>query len=163
MPFLQCHIRLFLIKTASVPSLFKTSVNVGAEDIMNGARKGIIVLQETYRQNISNFCIGDLNIKTSVKYKLRAVDSLKPDDLTAISVLAFNLFKWYDTSLLFLKEAISIVKETMMLRNYSTGKSIAESLNTILNDIVSYQNKLKLPGNIPLTNQEQSLSDRTGI
>ena len=131
------------------------------DEIIKGARKGMIVLQETYNQNISNFSKGNLNIKLNVQHRPRAADSLELDDLTAISVLTFTMFKWYDNSLLYLKEAISTVKEGMTFRDGATRQKIEKSLLTIFQDIQNYQNKLQTQTNSTVSKPQKSITYST--
>ena len=75
-------------------------------DIMKGGLRGLVMLQETYEQDIQLFSKGHLRLKSNIDTNSRKIDSLKPDDLAAMSVLAFEFYKWYDNSLKYLKEAL---------------------------------------------------------
>ena len=76
-------------------------------EIINGALKGLIMLQETYEQDIKDFSQGHLYLKNVIYRTSREIDSLQPDDLAAMSSLAFNHYNWYDNSLIYLKESLS--------------------------------------------------------
>ena len=75
-------------------------------DIMKGGLRGLVMLQETYEQDIQLFSKGHLRLKNHIDTSSRFIDSLRPDDLAAMSVLAFDFYKWYDNSLKYLKEAL---------------------------------------------------------
>ena len=75
-------------------------------EIIDGALKGLVMLQETYEQNIKDFSRGHLHLKNFVERTSRKKDSLQPDDLVGMSTLAFEHYKWYDNSLKYLKEAL---------------------------------------------------------
>ena len=75
-------------------------------DIMKGGLRGLVMLQETYEQDIHLFSKGHLRLKSNLDANSRRIDSLRPDDLAAMSVLAFEFYKWYDNSLKYLKEAL---------------------------------------------------------
>ena len=75
-------------------------------DIMKAGLRGLVMLQETYEQDIQLFSKGHLRLKNHIDTSSRFIDSLRPDDLAAMSVLAFDFYKWYDNSLKYLKEAL---------------------------------------------------------
>ena len=75
-------------------------------DIIKGGLRGLVMLQETYEQDIQLFSKGHLRLKSNIDTNSRKIDSLKPDDLAAMSVLAFEFYKWYDNSLEYLREAL---------------------------------------------------------
>ena len=75
-------------------------------DIIKGGWRGLIMLQETFEQDIDWFSKGHLHLKNNIDLSSRKVDSLKSDDLAGMSTLAFDFYKWYDNSLKYLKEAL---------------------------------------------------------
>ena len=75
-------------------------------DIIKGGLRGLIMLQETFEQDIQWFSKGHLRLKSNIDLSSRNVDSLKPDDLAVMSTLAFDFYKWYDNSLRYLKDAL---------------------------------------------------------
>ena len=75
-------------------------------DIIKGVLRGLIMLQETFEQDIQWFSKGHLRLKSNIDLSSRNVDSLKPDDLAVMSTLAFDFYKWYDNSLRYLKDAL---------------------------------------------------------
>ena len=78
------------------------------QEIMDGSLKGLVMLQETYEQDIKDFSKGHLHLKNKITIERtsRNIDSLQPDDLAAMSTLAFDDYKWYDNSLTYLREAL---------------------------------------------------------
>ena len=87
---------------------FSYNYSLSGPKIMDGAQKGIIMLQETYDQNIKEFSHGHLHLQGRIENNSRRIDSLQPDDLASMSTMAFTLFKWYDNALTFLKQSISL-------------------------------------------------------
>ena len=78
--------------------------SMSAQEIMEGAQKGLIMLQETYDLNIREFAKG--TIRKEVASTSRKIDSLYPDDLASMSTIALNMFRWYDNSLQYLKASL---------------------------------------------------------
>ena len=77
-----------------------------APEILHDALKGLVMLQETYAQDINDFSKGHLHLKSIIERKSRKTDSLHPVDLAAMSSIAFNYYNWYDNSLTYLKESL---------------------------------------------------------
>ena len=82
--------------------------NFSEIEIIDGAMKGVIMLHETYNQNIKDYSKGNLRLKNGITRTSRNIDSLNLDDLAHMSNIAFNHFKWYDTGLKYLKESIDL-------------------------------------------------------
>ena len=78
------------------------------QEIMDGSLKGLVMLQETYEQDIRDFSKGHLHLKNknTIDRTSRNIDSLQPVDLAAMSTLAFDDYKWYDNSLTYLRAAL---------------------------------------------------------
>ena len=76
--------------------------------MLDGALKGVIMLQDTYDQNIKNYSQGHFVLKNNVLVTSRRSDHLRADDLAYMAALAFDFFKWYDASVRYLKEAIDL-------------------------------------------------------
>ena len=100
-------------------------------DLMKAACEGVIMLQETYDQNITEFSKGHLHIKSGVDKNTRNIDSLKVGDLLVMSNVAFNYYKWYDTAIKYLKEAIKMYYSQLV--NSSYAKKYLEIENRLLN------------------------------
>ena len=92
---------------------YKALYSISAQDLLIAACKGIIMLQETYDQNITEFSKGHLRIKSDFDKSSRMIDSLRIEDLMAISNVAFNFYKWYDTAIKYLKEAIHMFSSSL--------------------------------------------------
>ena len=78
--------------------------SMSAQEIMEGAQKGLIMLHETYDLNIREFAKG--NVRQEVASTSRKIDSLYPDDLASMSTIALNMFRWYDNSLQYLNASV---------------------------------------------------------
>ena len=87
---------------------YTKSYQLGSGDIIDAALKGVIMLQETYDQEIKEYSAGHLRFKSSIERNSRKIDSLQPDDLASMSTIAFNDFNWYDSGLYYLKAAIDM-------------------------------------------------------
>ena len=112
-------------------------------DLMKAACEGVIMLQETYDQNIADFSKGYLHIKSGVDRNTRNIDSLKVEDLLVMSNVAFKNYKWYDTAIKYLKEAINMYYSQLV--NSSYAKKYLEIENRLLNmknEYPSYHNDM---------------------
>ena len=115
------------------------------QEIMDGALKGLVMLQETYEQDIKDFSKGHLHIKhkNTIERTSRNIDSLQPDDLAAMSTLAFEYYKWYDNSLTYLKEALkSYYSLSHEQRREMPTEDFEKSLLTMKKHYTSYHNQL---------------------
>ena len=112
-------------------------------DILNDALKGLVMLQETYEQDINDFSKGHLYLKNVIERTSRKTDSLQPDDLAAMSSIAFDYYNWYDNSLKYLKESLtsyhllSSKKRSVMLKD-----DLEMYLLKMKKQYSSYHNKL---------------------
>ena len=82
------------------------SHELSEQGTIEAASAGLLMLQETYVQNISKYSKGYLDIKTVPVQECRQSDALQMDDLILISFIAMNYLNVYDSSLKFLKEAM---------------------------------------------------------
>ena len=105
---------------------------------MTAACAGAIMLQETYDQDIAEFSKGHLHIKSDAVKSLRKIDTLKLEDLLVMSNVAFNYYKWYDTALKYLKEAIN------MFYSYSESNSSIDQHPDIESRLVSMKKEYPL-------------------
>ena len=87
---------------------YEKSHQLSSRDIIDAALKGIIMLQETYNQDIKDYSAGHLRFKSVIERSSREIDSLQPDDLANMSTIAFNDYNWYDNALYYLKAAIDV-------------------------------------------------------
>ena len=114
-------------------------------EIMDGALKGLVMLQETYEQDIKDFSKGHLHLKNKkiIEHSSRKIDSLQPDDLAAMSTLAFEYYKWYDNSLIYLKEALeSYYSLSNDQRREMPTEDFEKSLLMMKKHYTSYHNQL---------------------
>ena len=87
---------------------YENSYQFKTKDILNSALKGVIMLQETYNQDIKEYSKGTLRFKSVIERNSRNIDSLQPDDLASMSTLAFDHLHWYDNALKYLKASIDM-------------------------------------------------------
>ena len=91
--------------------LFQYDFGMSTRDVMHGARKGILILYETYKPNMATFSKGIINSKDVLKEKSRQIDRLAADDTASISIIAIDEFNWFHTSTIFWKETYNILKD----------------------------------------------------
>ena len=72
--------------------LFQYDFGMSTNDVMHGARKGILILYETYKPNMATFSKGIINSKDLLKGKSRQKDRLGADDTASISKIAIDEF-----------------------------------------------------------------------
>ena len=115
------------------------------QEIMDGSLKGLVMLQETYEQDIRDFSKGHLHLKNknTIDRTSRNIDSLQPVDLAAMSTLAFDDYKWYDNSLTYLREALeSYYSLSNDQRREMPTEDFEESLLMMKKHYASYHNQL---------------------
>ena len=110
--------------------------------IVEAAAKGVIMLQETYEQNITEYLKGHLRLKSGIKRNGRSIDSLKVDDLASMSTIAFDHYKWYDTSLKYLKEAFNLFYSLTFEEQRMLPHNLEESLIKMKKQYPKYHNDL---------------------
>ena len=121
---------------------FQYEFGVSTKDVMHGARKGILILYETYKPNMATFSKGIINSKDLLKGKSRQKDRLGADDTASISKIAIDEFNWFHTSTIFWNETYNILKD----RNTNSTKYLhLNSENTILTLIHQYRSYFTLP------------------
>ena len=101
MYFNSLHIREYLYS-------YDDLHNLTAEEITLASLKGVVMLKESYIQDIKNYSKGNIRWKSGIKSNSRQIDTLQPQDMAAMSSIAFNTFKWHDTGLKCLKGAIDM-------------------------------------------------------
>ena len=115
------------------------------QEIMDGSLKGLVMLQETYEQNIRDFSKGHLHLKNknTIERTSRNIDSLQPDDLAAMSTLAFDDYKWYDNSLTYLRAALeSYYSLSYEQRREMPTEDFEKTLLWMKKHYTSYHNQL---------------------
>ena len=110
--------------------------------IMESAIKGLVMLQETYDQDITNFSRGHLHLKSGVDRNTRRMDSLQVDDLASMSTMAFNHYKWYDTGIRYLKTAIGLFESLSIEERKELPSNLEESLLLMKKQYPAYHNGL---------------------
>ena len=110
--------------------------------ILEAAAKGVIMLQETYEQNITEYLKGHLRLKSGIKRNGRGIDSLKVDDLASMSTIAFDHYKWYDTSIKYLKEAFNLFYSLTFEEQRMLHYNLEESLIKMKKQYPKYHNDL---------------------
>ena len=111
-------------------------------DIVKSALSGVILLRETFEQNITDFSKGDLCIKNNMFSSSRGIDSLTFEDLAAMSKIAFNQFNYYDSAIEYLKAATSMFYNEIGKRSSSISTIIEEILLSMKKNYPSYHNEM---------------------
>ena len=88
---------------------FQYDFGMSTKDVMHGARKGILILYETYKPNIATFSKGVIYSNGVLKGKSREIDRLAADDAASISIIAIDEFNWFHTSTIFWNETYNIL------------------------------------------------------
>ena len=122
----------------------KAYVNTTQTQLITSALKGLIMLQDTYGQNIKHFSRGKSNIKISKELGDRVVDTLQVEDLVAMAGISFNELHWYDASIRYLKEAIDVFSSTAKksYRSIVFENILDDCLNAMKRLYPSYHNKM---------------------
>ena len=122
----------------------KVYANNTETQLIIGALKGLMMLQDTYGLDIKSFSRGDLKIKSNEKVKYRTMDTLQVEDLVSMSGISFNDLHWYDASIRYLKEATDIFVATAKVtyRNSLFRNILDECLNTMKKLYPAYHNKM---------------------
>ena len=87
---------------------FDFTYSMSAKEIMRGAINGVIMLQETYMQDIKEYYKGNLHLKNNIKPQSRQIDSLLSQDLATMSKMAFTFMNWCDNGLQYLKLSLDL-------------------------------------------------------
>ena len=75
---------------------YVSAYNVTVEKIIDSALKGLIMVQETYNQDIEQFYKGHLTLKNGNDRNYRRADSLQVDDLASMATIAFQFYKYHE-------------------------------------------------------------------
>jgi hypothetical protein len=114
--------------------------NTNIMNIMDAAQRGIIMLQETYNQDIKQYSAGHLRLKNVIEDDSRNIDFLQPDDLASMSSMAFHYFHWYDTSLKYLRAAIDMFYSLSQEKRYESPNTLEKSLSVMRKQYPVYHN-----------------------
>ena len=113
--------------------------NSSSTEILKNALKGILMLQMTYKWNLTKLTNAEVPIeeeKVTPHTKMKH-EQLIAQDLIALGKQAF-MYGWYDTSILFLLEAYN-----MLVGKKDTSQQF-ESSRQILTSAVAYHNRMLL-------------------
>ena len=99
-------------KKKAFPNLNVTKMH-SELDILKGAARGMLMLQETYHINVEVFANNSFNSANEDNSCARCINHGKLDehDLAYISNVAYHQ-NWYDSAIIFLKRALTVVKTT---------------------------------------------------
>ena len=74
--------------------------------------------------------------------KSRSIDSLQPDDLASMSVMAFSIYKWQDKAILYLKESIDLF-DTLLTEGHSClANTFPSTLVKMKEQFSTYHNEI---------------------
>jgi hypothetical protein len=121
---------------------YEESYQLGPGDIIDAALKGIIMLQETYNQEIKEYSAGHLRFKSGIERNSRKADSLQPDDLASMSTMAFKYFRWYDNGIDYLKAAIDTFYSLSKEKRKELPVDLEKSLFIMKKHYPSYHNNM---------------------
>ena len=126
-----------LNKHSSLISSADVLYNSSSTEILKDALKGILILQTTYKLNITKLANAEVSIdeETVPLHTKIKREKLIAQDLMAMGKQAF-MYGWYDTSILFLLEAYN-----MLVRKKDTFQQLKSS-KQILNSVVAYHNRM---------------------
>ena len=117
------------------------------DDMIMGAKKGVLSLRQTYNLNLTNFSRGILKIRRNDTIRSRVADSLQPDDLVSLAEISITLYNWYDSGLLFLREAIESVKAISTNTEVINLSNIKKNVTNVMSLCVELHNQLSLKKN----------------
>ena len=110
--------------------------------IVKSALSGVLLLRETFEQNIIDFSKGDLCLKNTTFSSTRQIDSLKIEDLATMSKIAFNQFNYYDSAIEYLKAATLMFYNEIGSMSASVSRTIEELLILMKRNYPSYHNEM---------------------
>ena len=114
--------------------------NESAEDVIFGAIKGVMMIQETYDLKIREFASGNFaNDNQMISRSINKLDQLDTFDLTEIAKVAFQM-GWYDTALKYLKESISSLKSTHLNLKINIPLGFNRNLQRMRKKFVEFHN-----------------------
>ena len=114
----------------AIKEVYNFNYSSDEKSIIIGARKGIVVLQETYDININNLVDGSF-LKENSTLATRKIDSLKLDDLVSLSIIAAYIYQWLDNSLVYLKEARNVKYWQLFSNKHGVWEHFKDILSSI--------------------------------
>ena len=111
-------------------------------EVVKAALRGLLMLRETFDQNITDFSTGHFSVKTRLFTFTRQIDSLTPEDIASLSKLAFNEFNYYDSAIEYLKSALDMLRNTIGKKHNVNSKKLEEQLSSMRNTYPTYHNEL---------------------
>ena len=91
--------------------LLENEFGMNSTAVLDGAKKAVLTLYDTYKQDINTYIRGEIYFEGRIISKTKQIDHLKVDDLLSISMKAFYEFKWFQTSIYWLKHASRAIQE----------------------------------------------------
>ena len=115
---------------------------VNNSDVIHAALKGLIMIQETYTQDMEKYSKGHISFKNHVTQTSRSTDSLTSEDLLTMSTVALNDFNWVDNAVTYLKAAINEFYSSTEENRANLPDGFEESLLTARNQLSVYHNEM---------------------
>ena len=116
--------------------------NVENKEIMRAALHGLIMLQETYEQDMQEYAKGKIRYKNQITKSYRNMDSLNIEDLVTLSTIALNDFNWADNAITYLKAAINIFNGIPTTEKTKQPDGFEQSLLTMKHHLTVYHNEM---------------------
>ena len=110
-------------------------------DILNGGKRGLITLQQTYDLKMQQLIEGSFLDNTNTR-AVRKSDFLKPDDLASMSHIAVMNFKWLDNGLRYLRAAFDIFFKMTIHENHLLSATFEKTLKKMNKSYVSFHDQL---------------------
>ena len=115
--------------------------NESTKNVLFGAVKGVMMIQETYDLNLTEFASGNFTYGDQmISDSFNILDQLDTLDLAVISKEAFKM-KWYDTALKYLKESISSLQNMPLNRNINIPHGFEHILQQMRKKFSAFHNK----------------------
>ena len=111
-------------------------------NLIRAALKGLIMLQETYHQDMEEYSKGHISYKNRLIQTSRKTDSLNPEDLATMSTIALNDFNWIDNAITYLKAAIYKYHFISTENDSNYSKRFEELLLTMKKHYSVYHNEM---------------------
>ena len=111
-------------------------------EIVKSALRGLLMLRETFDQNITEFSAGRISVKKREFGLSRKIDALIPEDMAVLSKLAYNDFNYYDSAIEYLKTAVDMLRGVREDKNVFHSKQLKDRLLEMRKTYPSYHNEL---------------------
>ena len=93
-------------------------------------------------QNITEYSKGHLHLKSVIKPNRRSITTIRAVNLAPMATIAFDHYKWYDTSLKYLKEAFNLFYSLTFEEQRMLPHNLEESLIKMKKQYPKYHNDL---------------------